>query len=443
MIPRLYVLSIIFEPLLFFVITDRSFISIPISFSRILQIVVILGMGFIFLYKLSDRKFNISIINIKNPLYFYIFIYFFFLIIVGIINTFSLMLNDDFQDQYNALLNAHASRQLLEYVIELFYIVYFFVLPFYMFRHKAVVDYFFNSFKIVFLLFLVIGFFDILSIYFLDFDPIPRHIRDWTHIGFRFHGIAGEPRQAYAYLLFGVAMLNLKAFYYDEKMSIWWLVFTAIAILYTQSMTAVLGALFFVLLYLKNSLFRRINIIVIFSSILFIALVFYTSDRLVEYAKDLIYVKDVLDRGEELPYLMKVQATSIYPLYDFFVSFRDFEWFSVLFGSGFGSSSIINNIYMAGEPTIRNPNAQISRILYESGVFGLILIMAAFSHPIKTMSYNLTKKSRHVFIIYTLLLLGSFFAIRSPVIYIYTGVFIAVFKLKHKQGSFLNCVGNP
>ena len=220
-------------------------------------------------------------------------------------------------------------------------------------------------------------------------------------------------------------------------MSIWWLVFAAVALLFTQSMTAVLGVLLFILLYLANSVlsvgnFLKSSMIITLSAI-FIMLALYTSDRINDYMNHMIGIIDILDTGEKLPYLMRVQSTSIYPLYDIFVKLRDFDLLPVLFGSGLGSSSMINNIYMGGEYSPSNPNAQLSRILYESGIIGFLLILAAFIHPIKRITASISYRNRSVFIIYTLLLLGSFFALRSPVIYIYTGVFIAIFKVKYRQ----------
>ena len=437
MIPRLYVWSILLEPLLFFIIADQSFLIIPTSLARIIQILVVSGLIFLFLYKLTDRKFNILIINIKNPLYFYIFLHFFFLIIIGIFSIFVGTYDIYFQTNVVIIPNSVIFRPLFEYFIELFYIVYFFILPFYIFKSRVIVDYFFYYFRIVFLLCLVFGFIDILSIYFLDFPLIPRHITDWKFVGFRFHGIAGEPRQAYIYLVFGLAILNLKAFYYDKKMSVWWLIFVSIAIGFTQSMTAIVGLLFFILLYLSRSFligagnFFR-GIATPFVALIFIILILFTSDRLIDYLEDISTVLNVLDSGEKLPYLMEVQSTSIFPIYDLLVKVRNFDLLPVFFGSGLGSSSIINNIYIGGEYELKNPNSQIIKILYEGGLVGLFLIIKAFLYPIKRLTNGINLKNKKTFIIYTLLLLGAFFAIRSPTIYIYLGICIVVFKLKLK-----------
>ena len=74
----------------------------------------------------------------------------------------------------------------------------------------------------------------------------------------------------------------------------------------------------------------------------------------------------ILESGGELPYLMKIQLDSIYPLYDLTVKFRNFDFLPVLIGSGLGSASVVNNVYSDFVFGTSNPNSQLVRNLYES-----------------------------------------------------------------------------
>ncbi len=43
---------------------------------------------------------------------------------------------------------------------------------------------------------------DFLLVLLIGYEWIPRHLSDFTHVGTRFHGFAGEPRDAFVYLGF-------------------------------------------------------------------------------------------------------------------------------------------------------------------------------------------------------------------------------------------------
>ena len=60
----------------------------------------------------------------------------------------------------------------------------------------------------------------------------------------------------------------------------------------------------------------------------------------------------------------------------------EFNILPTLIGTGFGSSAVANAEVM--DPSgVLNPNANIIRILFDSGLLGLLFYMVAFLYPIK------------------------------------------------------------
>ena len=148
------------------------------------------------------------------------------------------------------------------------------------------------------------------------------------------------------------------------------------------------------------------------------------TERIMLYLHSASNLWTILETGGELPYYMKVQRDSIYPLYDLTVKFRDFKLFSVFFGSGLGSASVTNNLYDGVALGVFNPNSQFVRLLYASGLFGSLIFILAFTHPVKCLTKNFDRRTQNYFILFMLLLLGCSLGVRSSVPYIYLGVFI-------------------
>ena len=438
LLTRLYIWSILLDPLLFFLLTERTITGFSLSFSRILQFIVIFFLIVLFLYRLSRGYTKVSFYNIDSS-FFFIKLHYLLLIIFGI-TGFLFGYYELSGIKHNIasipdMINSKFARPFFEYFIQAFQIIYFIIMPVYLLKTKEHIDYFFSRFKFIFLIFIALGFADVLAIVMFDFDPLPRHILGWKNVGLRFHGIAGEPRQAYSFIILGLALLHLRAYYYKEKVSVGLLLLSVIAIYLTHSMTAIMGVVFFIIMYILFAISSNIKkikkILTIALSILFIFLSITYVDRVSSYVEYLLDVWFVLERKDELPYLMKVQATSLYPLYEITVKIREFDLFPVLFGHGLGSSSIINNLYLErGVYVLKNPNAQIVRILYEYGLLGLYVLFLAFYYPIRKYIDNINQKEREGFIIVFLLLLSAYFSIRSQVVFLYVGIFIATFRYK-------------
>ena len=96
-----------------------------------------------------------------------------------------------------------------------------------------------------------------------------------------------------------------------------------------------------------------------------------------------------------------------------------------------------NNMYEGVVLGVFNPNSQFVRLLYASGLFGFLFLILAFTHPVKYLTKNLHRRTQNHFILYMLLLVGCSFGVRSPVPYIYLGVFISVMSLSGQNSQLL------
>ena len=441
----LYICSIVFEPLLFFVMFDRSLIGVPFNLARFFQIIVIITL---ILRLIISMPRKVRIVNLTSPLYINFLAYFILLIFAGLFGIIwgAYDLPAGYQQGstlsfFSRILNSAEFRPILEYVIAAYYIIYFAILPKYILKNYEDIIRFFNIFKALFIFSFFVGFLDLIF-YSPNIDLIPRNIVDGIDVGRRFHGLAGEPRQAILYLVLGLAIFHLQAFFTGKKLSKFWVIGIMIAVFLTQSASAVLGIIAFLGLYMVFALndFRQFLKFIIFSIVMILVLYISisNSDRIIQYIKSAQNLWFILETGGQLPYLMSVQSDSIYPLYDLTVKLRNFDLIPIFFGSGLGSASVANNVYADFIFGTSNPNSQFVRILYESGLVGTLLFIFAFINPLKYLTKGLDNNSKYQFIICMLLLLGCSFAVRSAVAYIYLGIFIAAFDIFLKNTNYRN-----
>ena len=77
---------------------------------------------------------------------------------------------------------------------------------------------------------------------------------DGINVGARYHGLAGEPRQAVPYLALGLAIFHLQHFFEGKKSNNWWIIAIIIVMILTQSASGILGIIAFITLYIIYNL---------------------------------------------------------------------------------------------------------------------------------------------------------------------------------------------
>jgi O-antigen ligase len=128
-----------------------------------------------------------------------------------------------------------------------------------------------------------------------------------------------------------------------------------------------------------------------------------------------------------------IAATQINNIYPIFVRIREISTLDILpalIGEGLGSSSLVNN-KMPGmeEFAIFNPHSQLIRLVFESGLIGTYLYLAAFFYPMARYTNHFDKNTKQQILFATMLVLALALAQRTSLHYIYLGIMSAVYHL--------------
>ncbi|MAJ85840.1 MAG: hypothetical protein CL687_02580, partial [Candidatus Pelagibacter sp.] len=351
-IEKLFIWSIVFEPLLLFVIFSQNQVGISGNVSRILQLLVI------FLLFLRFLITPLNEVKVFNPLYknyFWYFFYTLFLLVsylfgyfMGYFNQVDISVNNN-ASFFSSIINSPSVRPFLEYFISIYQFIYFSVMPIFLLRSKKAVDYVFNVILAFIFLSLIIGFIDYFLVVFFQTEFLPRHLSDMRHVGNRFHAMAGEPRDAAGYLSFCIAFFVL----YNEwnnanKISYSWFIAAFIALILTQSFSGYLGILLgasFILIYMLPYMSLRLISFLFFILLFLILILIYfisQSERIMLYITALPIAIDAMESGQNLPYVIEVQISNFYPLWLRFLEVLEFNILPTFIGTGFGSSAVAN-----------------------------------------------------------------------------------------------------
>jgi len=438
-VTKLYVWSVIIEPLLFFIIVIPETLGVTANVSKLFQFTIFIYL--IIKVLLLNSNFRgvpspFSHLNINFTYYFiWAVIVGFYGLFIGAYNIENDVITPDYLHTNIGL--KQYFRPIFEYIILLYYFVYFMILPRYFLNNSIAINYFFKVFTIVFYVFLFVGFGDLILNYIFPGDTypgIPRHLSDSRYIGLRFHSFAGEPRDAFVYLMFGLCIIALKGIWENtKKPSKILFLLVIIAALLTQSFSGLLGVLFFCGLYIMFGNFKWLDIknyLYLIIILFFITASVFLFDRLLLYfnaiIKFLFFTKDI----ENINSILSVSLNNVNPIWQRIQEVMDFNLFPTMFGTGLGSSSI-TNINLFNVHKIANPNANIIRTIFESGIIGLFIFILVFLKPLKQIDAS----KRELLILKTamLLMLGLFFGHRSPELFIFFGIVLAVYKVKSQS----------
>ena len=100
----------------------------------------------------------------------------------------------------------------------------------------------------------------------------------------------------------------------------------------------------------------------------------------------------------------------------------------LIFGTGLGTSSVANNIYMMEVNNVINPNANIVRMIYDVGIIGSLLLIKSFIYPIERLSINREMSLKLIFLM--LFILGAYFGHRSVAPFLFLGILIVAIENK-------------
>ena len=429
LLARLFVWSVVLEPLLFFIIVDVNLIAIGGHIARFLQYLVVFG----FLIKVLSAKSNLKVPDIFSEKYRAIWLYIGFSIISTL---FGILFYNSYNFEYSLRVSL---RPFIEIIVLIYTFVYFVFFTAYFLKNENTIKYFFKIFFRLFLFSLTIGIIDLCFQYFFGYDLIGRHLLDNVDVGFRFHGLFGEPRDAFGALMLFVAVYYLNDYWKSQNNK---RIFSTISIfivgLLTLSLSAYLGIIFSILVIFVYYFYKQKNMekLKFIFSVLFILvilmLVLNNTSRLSIYMNDFDQTYHALTERIPIDTVYRDQSVDLIPVWTRYNEIRDLDLTPLFFGSGIGSSSFTNIEYFeetkqfkSGIHEIRNPRSNLVRIFYEHGIIGLLLFINIFTGFIKKEKINTRK-----IIFPMLILLGCFLAHRSYVPFIYLGVLMSVVSQK-------------
>jgi hypothetical protein len=436
---KLFCFSLAVEPLMFFVLTDPNQTGSALTLSRLLQILV--GLYFVaFVVKKG--------LFLPNPSHKFYILYFRYILI----GLFSSVLGAVFYDSYSLsssgantdvstaarILRGPYSRPFIEVLISVYYFVYFVVVPRYVLKTAVELKYLIDLIVNIFKFSLVFGILDVVQFLVTGVNFIPRHLVDsaYVELGTRYHGIAGEPRDAFPYLVFGLAMYFLRSALFQKASSSKEVIFlTAVALLLTQSASGIIGVGLALCIYIFTDLkmsFVRLakmsGVLVISISLAVIAVL--NTDRMLDYIVAAEGLYDVLMAKDELHPLMLAQSSNLFPLWQIFLYLKDLNLFPVIFGSGFGSASFINN-NLGGIYELTNPHSNAVRLFFEVGILGVWFYLASQLLLIRCLKTILGTTHGQKFYYLAISLMGICLGHRSTTIFILCGVALAIISNQH------------
>jgi hypothetical protein len=441
MLSKLWTISVLLEPMLLFVLKEGT--GIGSNISRVLQFVVLLGFILNFLTK-PNFCLDLTPKYLWRP----------YLILIGyilVVTVFSFLVGGyggqvsaTQSSGLDAVFKSNATRPVVEVVVLLFQFFYFiFLAPLFLKRRRDF-DFFFKcAFALLFFHF-TLGWIDFL-LSLNGFYWIPRHLADGRTVGQRFHGIAGEPRDAAIYMMSLLFFIAIYSLYKNGKVERpgWSVVF-----LITASSFATVSASFMVALVISAALlffyfmprmsFVRLASFTVALFVVGLGVIYAIEHQARINAYYSVYAECLFDLYQnpyqELPDLIKVSFNNVYPVIRLIREAADLNPFPLLFGSGLGSSGVANSMVYG---SFQNPNNQIVRIIYEYGMIGFWIFIFVYLEILKRCSMGLNKGERDVLIITALIMLGGVFAHRTAVWLIWMGLLCAVTMYRQKQSVLI------
>jgi len=430
LLQKTYVWSVCLEPLLFLIWMDYIYGS-NLGVSRTLQLVVI----FCIFIRFIVNGFKIRSFNIFEPRYqYYSYFWFFsvfsalFGVLYGSYSLPSIPINETmFMSVY---------RPIIEYIINIYYFGYFVVLARFMLTDSQIIDYFFKVFSALFYFSLIIGLIDLIFVYFIpEYMGIHRHLRGSLGVGLRFHGFAGEPRDAFVYLWLGIGVLFLKDIWRNErKLTKKTLIVIIFAMAMTQSASGLFGVVFscgllLVYFFPRVSFHSKVKIIILIISLLvFIYIVMMNSGRIANYANGFLHLYTNLSNGNDVGGNIRSSLNNIYPVWQRLQEAMNFNFLPSLIGTGLGTSSVVNNLYFLQSNVVMNPNANIIRMFFDIGIIGLLLLNKAFIYPIDRL--NISKEMRLKLLFVSLFVVGAYYGHRSVAPFLFLGIILVAMENK-------------
>lgn len=428
---KVYIFSILLEPILLLKLGFQDDTGVGLNAGRVLQLIVMIALTIRFLARPFDFLNRVKISN-ELSLYNKFLIFAAITGMVGALRGSYAYVGGVQINTYFSYLNHPNFRVILEYFIFAYQYFYFVILAPYFINTRKNFKFFFKWSLIFIATHLLLGWLDLALVVFFQYDFLPRHLVDGVHVGERFHGIAGEPRDAVVYTVWALWIVTVNAVW-ERKNSNPGFYFVGLIILTILACLSVSGFLGSAIaatlilvwsrrcLTLKDYIYIYIGVFVAAVSSLYI---FHAFERLSNYVEAFSLYWNF---SESLPYEVYAQYVNIYPIIRLINHLYFHEFYAFFFGAGLGSSGYVNSetgLYI----TFNNPHSQLIRALYDFGLLGTLFYITVHARLIYKLSSFVEYKSHRKIFLITLVLFGFFLAHRSVLMMISIGVLYALFK---------------
>lgn len=432
----MYLWSLITEPLLYFIIASGGQATgIPLSLSRLLQIgVLLIIVSKIIGSKVPIIKHRIATLSVNKFLLIHILILLVSTLLgLFLFGSYNINIREGLikTEENVPFLKSKYMRPVFDIFLLMYYYFYFVMLAPYFLKTKSTINYFFKLFIRVLYFVLIAGFIDLLYVLLRGEALIKRHFGESTDVGFRFHSIAGEPRDAFVYLVYSMSMIFVSVYLFPSlRNKRLLLILLIVAIVLTQSASGMLGILIGGLLTLGYFLLKKsVRAFYFLFIFLFItAIVIYLvslSPRMQLYIEGFSGLYDELKSGGELPYILLVQSVNFLPFWGMYNYLLELNFYQFLFGSGFSSVAYYNMNFI-GDYSYSNPNSQLTRLIFDGGIVGFIYyLLFLVTIPIKFFTKQF-HKINYSGLIFFFILTGAGLSHRSLIPFIFLGVISAV-----------------
>ena len=171
---------------------------------------------------------------------------------------------------------------------------------------------------------------------------------------------------------------------------------------------------------------------VIIFIIAIVALSISNSDRLMNYYGGFQTLYVDLTYGYSIGgHLNQGAMVNIYPIWHRWLEVLNLNILPLLFGTGLGTASVINNVYYMESNVSMNPNSNLIRMLYDVGIIGVLLLIKSFVYPVSRLYIN--KDMRLKLLLCMLFIVGAFFAHRSVAPFLFLGIMIVAIENKFQR----------
>ena len=417
------------ELLLYFQFVHPNYVGYSITLARLLQIAgVIVLIPVMLTRRLSSRK-----LGVVSKASFFLLLFYISYSILGVF--FLVEVNGQIASRDGSTL----LRPLIEIILAFGQIALFVALPSWLIRTPSELRLYLKVISLILFVCTLLGLLDFFVRSLSGVDLISRHLSDGRDVGIRFHGLFGEPRDALPALALYAWVVSLRSMHeynISRKFQSTQISLAMFAMLFTFSFSFVIGILITCALILavlsKNIKTMLQNFIISITLFCLAVFVMNFDERLLAYFNmlPLALAASLTGDFDSVPVGIRGQMPNIYSVAVFLN--RAFESpFLFLFGSGLGSSSLVNYLSGSFSDSVVNAHSNIARYVIDFGFLGTTAFIVLYLRTL-TKTGNVLGKIfvfGNGYLVFGCLVVGMSLAQRSPTLFIAFGLLVCQAKL--------------